>query len=668
MENSAEGVEAPVTYDLGKEKERWSREFGAAKKWLEGWRKQAERIDGILRDERDGFNSEESRWNLFPANVETKKSMLYGRPPRVSVDRRYQDEADDVARVAGEIASRFLNTDIERTSDGYRSALEYALSDRLEGGWGLARARYVVEWEDVPEKAAVTDPATGQELAPMVPASKRKTREDIETDYIHWQDQLWSPCRHFHEMRWWSQKAQMTRAEVAQRWGEDVAAALSYDGKPPVKGEGDSRVSGEEWGRADIHEIWDKERELVCWYNESYGALECKPDPYGLDGFFPFPRPMVANATTSKFIPRADYVIGQDQYNEVNLVTSRICKLVKAVRVSGVYAKENPEIAQMLELAGDGNLIASENWGSLSEKGGVRGSVEFFPVAEIASVIIQLRDYRRELVDMIGQETGQGDITRGEATQAGETATASRSKMRMGSVRLQRTQDDFARFASELQNIRMQLASKFMDAKTIGERAGVRFMKKDAQFIGPALELLKSPQASQFRIEVKSEAVSLTDMAALKAERMEALTALATAMQSMVSMGELIPQAQPLILEAGQWAIAGMRGSGGLEASFDAAVDAAKKAAEQPQQPGPPDPKIQIEQMKAQTAQQKGQFDLQKESLKHQNKLKEIQAETVAHDQQEASQANWNSREAAQKAMIQRATRPQDSTNPRGTP
>lgn len=663
MEDGAEAQQSPVAkHDLAAERARWQREFGAAKKWLETWKKQAEKIDAILRDEREGFGSEEARWNLFPANVETKKAMLYGRPPRVSVDRRYQDEADDVARVAGELASRFLNTDIERTSDGYRSALGYALSDRLECGWGMARARYEVEWEDVEGTEAVVDQMTGQELAPAVPAGKRKTSEEIETDYVHWQDQLWSPCRHFHELRWWAQKAQMTRDELVARFGDKVGKAVPLSGKPPVKGEHDTSVSGDDWRRADVWEVWDKERELVCWYVEEYGALECKADPYELDGFFPFPRPMVANATTSKLLPRPDYVMGQDQYSEVNLVTSRIRKLIGAVRVSGVYAKEHPEIAQLLEQAGDGQLIPSENWGSLADKGGLRGVVDWFPVEAIVTAILQLRDYRRELVDMIGQETGQADIMRGEATVAGSTATENRVKSRMGSVRMQAAQDDFARFASELQNIRMQLASKFFDAQTIAQRAGAQFMKKDAQFIGPALELLKSKDVSQFRIEVKSEAVSLTDMSAQKAERMEALTSLAMAMQAMVPLGELMPQAKPLILEAGQWAIAGMRGSNSLEASFDAAVDAAQKAAQQPQQ-APPDPKVVAEQMKQQTAMQKGQFDLQKEQMKHQNKLQEIQAETMAADQQEQSQARWNTAEATQKAIVSHSLKQQEPRN-----
>jgi hypothetical protein len=113
------------------------------------------------------------------------------------------------------------------------------------------------------------------------------------------------------------------------------------------------------------------------------------------------------------------------------------------------------------------------------------------------------------------------------------------------------------------------------------------------------------------------------------------------------------------MLQAAQWMIAGMRGSSGLESAFDAAAKSAQKQLEQPQQ-APPDPKQQVEQMKLQGAQMKISGDLQKEQLKHQNKLQEIQAETAAHDAQEQSQARWNTVEATQKGLIQKSLKPQE--------
>lgn len=657
-------------YDLEAERDRWSREFAAAKKWLQPWKDQAKKIEAVIRDEREATFAEESRWNLFAANRETKAAMLYGRPPRVSVERRFSDTGDDVGRTASEMMTRLLNTDIERTSDGCASALGYALSDRLDCGWSCIRSRYLVEWEDVPEVPAKmgVDPMTGQpiEVAPAVPAGKRKRFEDVETDYVHWQDQLWQPCRTFHEMTWWAQMTQLSKEQVTERWGEEIATAVPYNGKPPVMSESyDGSASGE-FKRCDVWEIWDKDRKVVCWYVESYGALECKEDPYGLEGFYPFPRPMVANATTSKYLPRPDYVIAQDLYGELNVVTTRIKKLMQnGVRVTGAYNAAHKELENMLGEGSDGQLTPVQDWDMSGQ--GIQNAIWIFPTQEIVQCILQLRDYRRELIDAIAQVTGMSDIMRGEATQAGATATEQRVKTRMGSVRMQAMQDDFARFASEHQQIRAQLVAKFFDDQTIVQRSNAQFLP-DQQHIPEAVALIKSPAFAQYRIEVKSEAISLADFAATKAEKFEAMGTLAQVFQMGSALAQVMgPSAIPFILKMGQATIAGMRGTSDMEAAFDQAISAAEEQQKQAAQQGPPpDPKMQMEQMKLQGAQMKAQADIQKEQLKHQQKLVQIQAEVAADDQREQSQAMWNAREAAQKALIARATK-LEAPKPGGT-
>ncbi len=648
-------------YDLEAERDRWTREFAAAKRWLQPWKDQAKKIEAVIRDEREASFADESRWNLFAANRETKAAMLYGRPPRVSVERRFSDTQDDVGRVASEMMTRLLNTDIERTSDGYASALGYALSDRLDCGWSCIRARYLVEWEDVAEVPAKLDPVTGQELAPMVPATKRKRFEDVETDYVHWQDQLWQPCRTFHEMTWWSQLTQLSEEQVTERWGADIAKAVPYTGKPPVMSETYDGSASSEHKRCDVHEIWDKSRKVVCWYVEGYGALECKDDPYELEGFYPFPRPMVANATTSKYLPRPDYVIAQDLYGELNVVTTRIKKLMQnGVRVTGAYNGAHKELEGILGEGADGQLHPVQNWDMSGN--GIANAIWIFPTQEIVQCILQLRDYRRELIDAIAQVTGMSDIMRGEATQAGATATEQRVKTRMGSVRMQAMQDDFARFASEQQQIRAQLVAKFFDDSTIIQRSNAQFLA-DKQYVPEAVRLIKSPAFAQYRIEVKSEAISLADFAATKAEKFEAMGTLAQVFQMGTALAQAMgPAAIPFVLKIGQATIAGMRGTSDMEAAFDQAISQAEQQQEQAAQQGPPpDPKMQQEQMKLQGAQMKAQADIQKEQMKHQQKLVQIQAEVAADDQREQSQAQWNVRESAQKALISRAMKPPET-------
>jgi hypothetical protein len=137
---------------------RWLMEFKAARKELKKWLKAGEQVVARYLDEREGSEqSAETRWNLFGANVDTLKSLLYGKTPTVDVGRQFSDATDDLARIGGEMLQRLCNLDIEQDDD-YSAALEYALEDHLLPGIGNARCRYVVETEDVPEEPAQTQP------------------------------------------------------------------------------------------------------------------------------------------------------------------------------------------------------------------------------------------------------------------------------------------------------------------------------------------------------------------------------------------------------------------------------------------------------------------------------------------------------------------------------
>jgi hypothetical protein len=131
---------------------RWTVEITASKKALEKWRDPGGRGDKVIDrylDER-GTESTCKRLNLFHGDVQTKRALLYGNPPRVRCRRRHADADDDEARVSAEMLERILNTDIDRDGDGFVESLGLARDDRLLPGLGQVRSRYVVEWQDVP--------------------------------------------------------------------------------------------------------------------------------------------------------------------------------------------------------------------------------------------------------------------------------------------------------------------------------------------------------------------------------------------------------------------------------------------------------------------------------------------------------------------------------------
>jgi hypothetical protein len=247
-------------------------------------------------------------------------------------------------------------------------------------------------------------------------------------------------------------------------------------------------------------------------------------------------------------------------------------------------------------------------------------------------------------------------------------------KARFASVRMQALQDEFARFASDIQRIKAEIISKHFEPETIISRSNIQFTD-DAQLAMQAVQLLKSPRFAHYRVEVKPEAVNMTDFAALKAERTEFMSALSGFFTAMAPIGQAMPGSVPYLLDMCKWFVAGMKGSSTIEATLDRAIEAAKMAQQQaamnPQQ-APPDPKLQAAQLKMQGDQMRAQTDMMKEKAKIQGDLIRIQAETEAKDQQEKSQALWNTWETAHKHAITKqpgaTSTPPQRTGPLRTP
>jgi hypothetical protein len=614
---------------------RWTVELNAARRRLEKWHVQAEKILRRFLDERDAAREGDTRWNLFTSNQQTLGAMLYGQTPAVSVGRRFADANDDEARVAGEMLERLLNCDIEREDDGYATALQLCLNDRLLVGLGNARVRYVAQMETVPEVPAIMSP-DGFELAPAVPATERKAFEDVETDYVHWKDQLWGAGRVFHEVPWWAFRVEMSREKLVERFGEEVGRVIPLNA---ARGRQDDKESASPWARAEVWEIWDKESRKVFWFVEGYpSTLDIQDDPYGLAGFFPFPRPMVSNLTTSKFLPRPDFVLAQDLYNEVDAVSTRITLLERAVRVVGAYNQANGELRRIISEANQNEMIPVENWALFGEGGGIRGQVDWFPLEQVVAALSALRDYRAELVEALFQITGMSDIMRGQGARVA-TATEQSIKAKFGSVRVQAMQDEFARFASDLQKLRAELIASHFDAETILAKSNAA-NTFDAQVAPRAAELLKSG-LSQYRVEVKPEAVSLTDFAARKQERMEVLAGLSNFLSAAAPLAQQSPASLPYLLQMLQWAISGLKGASQIEGVLDQAISAAQQAAAQAAQ----QPQQQQQDPKIQALHLKGQLEMKKEEAKLQTEVAKTQMAIHANEEKERAQAKWNTQE-----------------------
>ena len=633
----------------------WCDELTGSQEARRGWHKQGARIVKRFLDQRrnndldsaDGEHSAVTRLNLFNSNIVTMMSMLYGNLPKVDVSRRYADPNDDVSRVAAEMIERLLNNDIEDNGEDYNSILRATLEDRLLAGLGVARVRYEVETE---VKKVTMDDGMGNVVEIE---DESVVFEDAPIDYVHWQDVLWGWARTWKDVQWLGYRSWMNKDEVAERFGEKIAGQLQYQRQSVSQDKDvqDDTESTSIWEKAEIWEIWDKVTRKVYWVCKGYNkTLDSKDDPLGLSGFFPSPPFFIANPTTSLYAPTPDFHMSRDLYNEIDLLQTRIAVITEAVKVVGVYDSETGEsVGRMLKEGSENSLIPVKSWALFSEKGGLDGSIQWMPLADIVNALDKLRELRDETIQLLYQVTGMADIMRGTSSGQYEGVGQSELKAKFGSVRVQALQDSFAKFASDLLQIKAEVISLHFSPETIATRANME-NSFDAQIVPQAIELIKDPLLARLRVVIRPESVAMVDYAHLKQERTEYINALAIFMQSAAPLFEQDPNMKPFLFQLLQWGLAGFKGSSEIEGVVDRAIETAQKAAQNQQdKPDPEQQKMQaqmqMDQMKMQMEMQKiqakadadantrevdKQADIETAMAQHQAKLKEIEAEMLA--------------------------------------
>lgn len=636
----------------------WQMELKASDRELEKWHKDGTEVVKRFLDERRGSSQRgvealETRWNLFSSNIISQQALLYGKTPNVDVVRRFMDTQDEVAGAAGEILQRLLNTEIEDGEDGYCFALEHVLQDRLLPGLGCSKVRYEPKFDQEEVPGEVDE--EGQPLT-----VETKSDECCPIDYVYWGDVRWSPARTWSNVRWIAFRCDMTQEEVEERFGENLARLVPMQTKqergPSAIEQSIDAKTADPWARAEIWEIWDKERCQVWWVAKGCPfLLDRQDDPYELSGFFPCPRFLLGNlVTTSKLVPRPDFVLAQDLYEEIDFISSRITRLERCLKVVGVYDKTAEGVQRMLQEAFDAQLIPIENWMAMKENGGIAGAISWLPLDAIVSALNALRDYRKELIDALFQITGMSDILRGQSM-AGTPATASEQtiKARFGGARVQRTQDEFARYASDLQRLKAELIVKKWDPETILAKSNA-MLSYDAPLAMQAIQLLKD-RFNHYRIQVKPEAVSMDNFQQMGQERLSLIDGLAKFMTSAMPLAQGMPGSAPFLMELLKWLVASQRGAQSISPVIDAAINAAKQAqaaqvANPPQQQQGPDPKAQAQMM---ANQQKAQLDQQKLQMETQADLARINAETEANAQRKKDEAVWNLRQEAGRMQME---------------
>jgi hypothetical protein len=638
------------------EAKRWKNELKQAKREDETWCKRGKKIVKRYRDDRtQSFTSK--RYNVLWSNIQTMLPALYGRTPRAQVERRWKDK-DPVARTAATILERALQYEIDNNTD-FDHSIKLAVMDRLLPGRGVNWVRFetksvetINEGMEKPE-GEESEGMPEAEGVEMYGAPPEKNIETTPVDYVYWEDFRCTPARTWEEVTWCARRVYMSKEEVVKRFGEefkDINLTHIPQGLDDMLKSGFNKSDAEAMKKAEIWEIWCKTSEYVYWVAEGEDKLlDHKYNPYGLDNFWPLPKPLYATQTTDTLVPVPDYVLYQDQADEIDKLTNRIALLIEALKVVGVYDASQAGIQRMLTEGFDNQLIPVDSWAAFSEKGGVKGTIDFLPLDQTVMALQQCYQAREQAKQVVYDVTGLSDIIRGSSV-ASETATAQQIKGQYASMRLKRMQMDVAVFASELLRIKAQLMCDLYSPENLIQMSGI-MGTDDGVYAEQAIQLMKSEPARSFRIEVASDSLVEMDEAAEKQSRTEFMTAFGMTMRDALPMVQQAPEMAPLIGEVLQFVVRTFKGGRSLENALETTIEK-MNAPKEPQGPSPEQQQAeamqQMEQAKMQQSQQAEQMKLQATMQAEQMKMQAAQQLEQMKSQMAAELEQFRAQQAIQ--------------------
>jgi hypothetical protein len=625
------------------------------------WEKRCTKIIKRYRDDtRTQSGNETVKFNILWSNVQTLIPAVYAKLPKASAKRRFGDR-DQIGRVAAQLIERALDYEIEHYPD-FRATMKYAVEDRFLGGRGVAWVRY----EPHVRAQELALPEDGAQVTEDVDEDGNlpegaEMPEEIEyecapVDYVHWKDFGHSSARTWEEVTQVWRWVYMTREALVERFGEDMGRKIPLDSGPDNL-DGPNRKR--EGTRAKICELWCKETQKVYWLHKGMGQfVDERDDPLGLEGFYPCPKPLYATTTSDSLVPVPDFLLYQDQANELDILSDRIDGLVKALRMRGVYDASQPALQRLLTEGDNNTLIPVDKWMAFGEKGGLKGSIDLLPLDTLAQALIQCYGAREQIKSQIYEITGISDIIRGQ-TAASETATAQQIKGQYAGLRLRSMQEEVALFASELIRLKAQIiATKFQPQTILAYAAAQQMSPEDQQLIPQALQVLADKPLRNFRIEVASDSLVQIDEQQNKQDRLEFVQAYGGFLERALPVVQQAPQAAGIVIELMKYGIGAFKQAEPLEGTLDRMLEEIT-AQQQAQAAAPPQPDSEQMKMQADTAiaQQKAQFDAQMMQAKLQADMQieqmKAQAAAALEEQRQRFEAALKSEELAQKVALE---------------
>lgn len=586
--------------------EPWLEKIKDAETRFEKWAKECENADKLY-SRSDRAESTDREYAIFWANLEVLRPAVYARPPVPVVAARFTDR-NPVARGASEVVERSLIVSFDQGD--IDSTMRTLRDEYLRYGRGTSWLRF---------------------------SQDRRGAAVVSYDFVTRADFLHSDGRTWPEVSWVARRAWPTREAGIARFGEKFRSV-------PLKKRDQNAVMPDKGDKAEVWEIWDQDSGNVIWVAPGHKeVLDEQPAFLDLQKFFPCPRPAYGTVIPGTLIPVPDIKQYKDQIEEINEYTARISALSETLRLKGFYPAGMGDISEAIEVAiknidNRAILVPISSFAALGG-GSFKDSVVWMPVGEALALIQGLVDLRRVVIDDVYQITGISDIVRGQ-TDPNETKGAQELKSQWGSVRIRERQAELTRVAREMTQIAGEIMAENFPPEQMLEMSQVKLPtaqeKQQAQMFAQQAQAQQQPIPKEvkkalddataeevfaflrndrlrgFVIEIETDSTIQPNEDAEKKRRIEFVTAVGGLMQQAGPMIQMFPQSAPLMGEVLKFTASGFRAGRQLEAQIDNFVESLEGLTQMANQPKPPDPKVQGEQIKLETTKVKAQADVMK--------------------------------------------------------
>lgn len=635
----------------------WEVEINRAMQRYRVFHERGKQIQNRYRLERENVDAEiyQDRYNILYSSTETMRPSLYAQTPKVQATKRQRDRDNPYVTYATMMLESMGQYALEEVA--FDSIIKNCIQDYLLPGMGQAWVRYepVIKRRKMDDDKPDDDEENYEEYL---------SAEGLALDYVFYKDFLTGVGRTWEELPWIARRVYFSKEKAERRFGAEKAAKLQYS--HTASGDNNKTRPGDDKGgcQAIVYEIWDKHERKVIWYSPDFAddVLDQIDDPLKLRNFWPCPQPLRAVWSTDTFVPKGFYSQYRAQAEELDNLTERVRYLTQALRLVGVYDASQAGLAQLLQSKGN-KMIPVDSWAVFAQNGGIRGSIEFLPIKEVAEVLASLLQQREVVKNEIYEITGFSDIVRG-VSKASETLGAQQLKADWAGGRLRDAQKEVQRFCRDIIAIMCEIMAEQFSDETVAMYVGfeppeitpqeqqayaqyaAQLVQYNAQLTLPSpngqppqmpqkppptgqqtaieqfkrtLTLLRNEKQRCALIGIETDSTIMPDETKEREDRMQFLAAAGAYLQQAGPMAMQYPDMRGLLGEILMFTIRTFRSSRPLEKTFQ---EFTEKLAQQPatlppgqngEGGGGTDPaaaqaQVQSEQIKAQSAQQTAKY------------------------------------------------------------